>query len=252
MRENKVYVQNTEGERLAGLETFPDEKKDTYPVILLVHGFGVDKHEGGMFDRLTELLAEKGFLVYRFDFSGRGASEGDYADVTLSKLASEIQSFMKFIKAQSFVDTDRIGILAQSFGTENTIVARPDVKTIILMGTVAFPLKVLPPLFGEGYHPEGVSIRKNSSGEVIKINKGYWEDFEKHNLLEEIKYLKGPILFLHGEKDEKVPLENPEALYEAYPDVKEKIIIPGNNHGMKPDRESMHQAVLDWFTKELV
>lgn len=48
MKEIKVSTLNENNEKLVGIETTPDIEKDKYPTVLLVHGFGVTKEEGGM------------------------------------------------------------------------------------------------------------------------------------------------------------------------------------------------------------
>jgi len=51
--ERRVSTVNKSGEKLVGLETLPKTKKEKYPTVILVHGFGVTKHEDGM---LTSFL----------------------------------------------------------------------------------------------------------------------------------------------------------------------------------------------------
>jgi len=56
MIEKKVFTLNEFGEKLVGVETVPDIKKNKYPTVVLVHGFGVDKSEYGMFDGMAQKL----------------------------------------------------------------------------------------------------------------------------------------------------------------------------------------------------
>ena len=80
MLERKVSVINKHNEKLVGIESTPIIQKQKYPTIIVVHGFGSGKHEfKGMFDLLAQHLTEEGFIVYRFDFSGRGESNRDYS-----------------------------------------------------------------------------------------------------------------------------------------------------------------------------
>src|SRR3990167_7129130 len=111
----KVQTENNAGETLVGLENKPEEDRNKYPTVILVHGFGATKEEDGMFDDIAENLADNGILVYRFDFSGRGESEGDYANTSLTKQRDDLKSILDFVKSQPKVDSSRIGILGQSF-----------------------------------------------------------------------------------------------------------------------------------------
>ena len=48
--QTKISTLNEHGEKLVGIETTPLVEKESYPTVILVHGFGVTKEEGGMFD----------------------------------------------------------------------------------------------------------------------------------------------------------------------------------------------------------
>ncbi len=252
MSDKKVSTKNDFGERLIGIETTPVESKDKYATILLVHGFGVTKEEGGMFDDLADYLSQNGFLVYRFDFSGCGGSEGDYSETSLSKLKSDLSEILNFLNKQKRVDSSRLGILAQSLGTSVVVASRPEVRAIVLMGSSAHPKKLLSELFGENYNPDGISSRKRSSGDITHVKPGFWKDFQNYDLVESINGINCPILFIHGSKDEIVPLSEMEKLYDVFKGSKEKLILDGADHGLNPHREKMHEIVRHWFAVHLL
>jgi len=251
MKEIKVRVLNEFGEKLVGLETISSTKKEKYPTVVLVHGFGVTKEEHGMFDNLAKNLSEAGFLVYRFDFSGCGESEGDYSETSLSKLKSDLSKILDFVKSHPKIDNSRIGILAQSFGTTTTVALEPEIKCLIMTGSISHPKEVITRLFGEGYNPEGVSTRTKSDGTITRINPQFWKDFEKYDLLESIKNIHCPILFIHGSKDETVPISEMEVYFQNVNEPKEKIIIEGADHGLEPHQKKVYKIVVDWFKKYL-
>ena len=90
MKEKKIIVLNKYREKLIGLETIPDIKQNQFPAIILVHGFGLNKEEYGMFTDLSKYFSKNNFIVYRFDFSGCGESEGDYSKTSLTKLKFDL------------------------------------------------------------------------------------------------------------------------------------------------------------------
>ena len=252
MREKKVIVLNKFREKLVGLETIPSAEKERYPTVILVHGFGVTKSEYGMFDNLANNLSENGFLVYRFDFSGCGESQGDYSETSLSKLKSDLSKILDFVKSQSKVDGSRIGIHAQSFGTATTIALEPAIQCLVMTGSISHPKEVLSKLFGDGYHPEGISTRTKSEGTITRIKPQFWKDFENYDLLKSIKKIKCPILFIHGSKDDRVPISEMEAYFQNANEPKEKVIIEGADHGLEPQRDKMYKIAVDWFQKWLM
>jgi fermentation-respiration switch protein FrsA (DUF1100 family) len=253
MKETKVSILNGDNEKLIGIETTPSIEKGKYPTVLLVHGFGVTKEEGGMFDELAKNLADAGFLVYRFDFSGRGESDGDYSETSISKQKSDLAKILNFIKTQKIVDAERVGILAQSFGTPVTVALTPNVKTIILMGSVANPNTVSGnPSRWEVLDKNDTSKKIKSNGEVIYIKSQFWKDMANFNLLDSISKIHCPLLFIHGALDSIVPLSEMESYFEKANEPKEKIIIEGADHGMRPHRDKMYKIVIDWFKKQLI
>ena len=192
------------------------------------------------------------FLVFRLDFSGCDESESDYSETSLSKLKSDLSKIFEFIKSQSKVNSSRIGILGQSFGTAVTITLEPKVKCLVMMSSVAHPKETFIKLFGDGYNLNGISTKVKSNGTISKVKPQFWKDFENHKLLESIKNIRSPILFINGEKDDKVPLSEMEAYFEDANEPKEKIIIEGADHGLSPHRDKMYKIVVDWFKRHLV
>lgn len=252
MKETKVSIFNENNEKLVGIKTIPLIEEEKYPTVILVHGFGVTKEESGMFDNLAKNLSKEGILVFRFDFSGCGESGGDYSETSLSKLKSDLSKILEFVKSQSEVDISRIGILGQSFGTSTTITLEPKVKCMILMGSISNPKKHFIKSFRQGYNPEGISTKIKSSGKIIKMKSQFWEYFDNHKLLDSIKNIHCPILFIHGGKDNNVSLSQMEAYFKNANEPKEKIIIDGADHGLRPHRDKMYRIVIDWFKKYLI
>jgi len=246
-----VQTKNDISETLVGIETQPTGDKDKFPTVTLVHGFGATKEESGMFDELAKHLADNGILSYRFDFSGRGESGGNYMDTSLSKQRDDLKSILEFVRSRPLVDTSHLGIVGQSFGTPTSITLHPDIKSLVLMGSFGHAKEVMKNLFGEGYNPSGISTRVKTDGKIVRLNPVFWKDFENHNVLKSIKQIRCPILFIHGSKDDIVPISEMEALYAAANEPKEKVIIKDADHGLEPKRGEMYRIVVNWFKRTL-
>ncbi len=251
MKEQKVQTENKSGEILVGIESLPEQNKNRYPTVVLVHGFGVDKNEDGMFTALAEVLAKTSILSYRFDLSGSGESEGEYIDTSLTKQRDDLKVILEFVKSRPKVDKSHIGILGQSFGTPTSITLNPDIRSLVLMGSFGNVKEIMKTLFAEGYNPSGVSTRVKTDGQIVKLNPTFWKEFSNHNIFNSIKQIKYPILFIHGQKDDIVPVLEMEALFKAANEPKEKVIIAGADHGLEPKRKEMYKVVSDWFMKTL-
>ena len=252
MKEADISIFNKEGEKLAGLMAMPSVKKERYPTVILVHGFDVTKSEFGLFDVLSKSLSDSGFLVYRFDFSGCGDSEGDYSKTSLTKLKDDLSCIIDSVKSQDIVDPENIGILAQSFGTSVFVSLHPDAKAVVLMGSISHPGDVFKKQFqmlGSLYNPDDISIRLRSDGRKTVVRKVFWDDFENYDLPEDIKKIRCPVLFINGSKDTRIPISERDSYFSNANEPKEKVVIEGASHGLNPKRDEVSGIVVEWFKR---
>lgn len=254
-RIEKVFVQNKRNEKLAGLRDLPTIKRDKFPTVILVHGFGANKTEYGMFDDLAERLASNGYQVYRFDSAGLGESEGVYSFTTLTKQVEDLESILNFVKTQPTTDNFRIGLVGMSLGTAVITAFQPkNARAIVYLGSVSEPHKTLKELFGTGYRPDGTSVRITSEGKRVEMYGDFWKDFDNYDLPKLIKNIQSPILFIHGEKDSKVGIESAKLYFDNANEPKESKVIKNSDHGFyEPDeRKEMIDLVEGWFDKYLL
>jgi len=232
--EEKIFIINNSGEKLIGLKTIPLKKKTKNKTAILVHGFGFYKEEDGMFDDLAKILSEQEYLVYRFDFSGCGESEGDFINATLTKLASKIV------------------IISQSFGTCTTIALHPEANCMVMLGSFANARTILADNFGDGFNLNGISEKRRSNGAYLRVKETFWNDLSDYKIDKLVKEIHCPILFTHGDKDPIVPLSEMDILYSNANEPKTKVIIKNADHGMRPKREEMYDNVMEWLSVNLV
>ena len=87
------------------------------PLIVLLHGFvGSKVGEHRLFVKAARYFTEIGYAVFRFDFSGCGESDGDYADVTVTKQLSEVQAVLDYVSKLPEVDANNIILIGHSLG----------------------------------------------------------------------------------------------------------------------------------------
>ena len=122
---------------------------------------------------------------------------------------------------------------------------------MIMMGSVAHPKKTIISRYRKHIDENGISKLPRSSGRILTINKQFWADFDKHDLIHSIQKITCPIFFIHGSEDPIVPLSDMEEYFRVANSPKEKLIIQGADHGLRPHRDIMYKAVTDWFKKYL-
>lgn len=82
--------------------------------VVLVHGAGVTREEGGFFTRLAEGLAAAGVASLRYDLRGHGASEGRQEEVTLSAHLNDIR--VALARVCEATGAANMSLLGTSFG----------------------------------------------------------------------------------------------------------------------------------------
>jgi alpha-beta hydrolase superfamily lysophospholipase len=89
LRSSPTTVRTLDGLHLAGSLVTPGSAADR--AVVLVHGGGVTREEGGFFTRLAAGLAEAGVVSLRFDLRGHGESEGGQEERTLAAHLNDIR-----------------------------------------------------------------------------------------------------------------------------------------------------------------
>ena len=110
--ERDLSFRSLDGLRLAGTLVSPEPASDR--AVVLVHGGGVTREEGGFFTRLAEGLALSGVASLRFDLRGHGESAGRMAELTLAAVLNDIRVALAQIRDAT--GALLVSLLGASFG----------------------------------------------------------------------------------------------------------------------------------------
>jgi len=251
--EKEVSFKNKAGEKLIGYLHKPKSK--TTKGMILAHCFTCSRHVKIM-RHLCDHLAESGFLVLRFDFSGNGDSEGAFEDANYSKEIQDMKSAINFMCDKKGIK--KLGMIGHSMGSAVSILSAKE-KKVNALCTLAgssntasivsiFDQKTLDKIYSEG------QAKVTLFGKKFTMNKEFFEDAEKHDIEEALNKLNKPYCVVHGDKDTIILVANAKRLYKyAKSKKKELHIIKGSDHmfSKKPHFEEMENIVLEWFKKTL-
>lgn len=197
---------------LSGVLHLPEGIQDKkVPLIVLLHGFvGSKVGEHRLFVKAARKFTDKGYAVFRFDFSGCGESDGDYADVTVSKQLSEVQAVLDYVSTLKEVDTKNIILIGHSLGgAVASLTASVDkrIRQLILWSPVAKPYEDITAILGD------TALQAAKALGVFDYNGFYvsqqfLEDLKNHYPLEAIHSYEGQLLVIHAAEDKDVSKEN--------------------------------------------
>lgn len=221
--------------------------------VLMAHCFTCSKDIHTM-TRLAKALTDAGFAAFRFDFTGLGDSEGDFAKRTLSGNVSDVTRAATTLVEMGF---GPCGLLGHSLGGAAAILAAHKLKTVRSVVTVSSPsdathVKHLLAGTEDDFADDGradVTI----GGRTFELEVGFLHDLETHDVLEAVADLDRPYMVVHADDDTVVSVTEGEQLYEAAPHHKRFARYPSGGH-LFGDRDAASQLAEDitaWFSETL-
>ena len=231
VRVEEMWLEN-EGKKIYGKMYLPGEEKDSYPAIILSHGFNSSSvlNEG-----YAESFAKIGFAAYIFDFCGGSPgtqSDGETTEMSVLTEYRDLSAVMDQIKALDYVDGSQLflfGLSQGGFVSAYTAAQRPnDVKGLVLF----YPAFVLQETYFEQYDSVDAIPDEDFESMGVPLGAIYAKDARSFDIYEEIGKYKGDVLICHGDKDTLVPQSYSERAVEVYDNAELKIIQYGE-HGVQ-------------------
>jgi dipeptidyl aminopeptidase/acylaminoacyl peptidase len=213
------------------------------PCIIGLHGLESSKDSRKWLIFESKLYNE-GFGFLRFNFRGCGeklnVSNGKFEETTLTSRIKDFKAALNFLKQYGKIDLSRIGVIGSSFGGVVAIAAQE--KNVKALVTLATPYRL----------NENFILKREeeycilSSGRKLRME--FFKDLQKYDLLKLIKQ-SPPILIIHGESDELIPVEHAYKLFKAAKEPKKLEIIKGADHSFS-NIEHLNKLIelsINWF-----
>jgi len=216
------------GQRLSGVLEAPDGPARGYAVF--AHCFTCAKSSLAA-TRISRALAAKGIGVLRFDFTGLGQSEGEFADTTFSSDVADLSAAVQAMEAAGFHASLLVG---HSLGGAAVLAAAGGLPQITSMATLGAPFDVahVTGQFGASLAAiiEHGEAQVNLGGRPFTVRRGFVDDLAHHDQAARIAALHRPLLILHAPRDAVVGIHNASAIFMAAQHPKSFVSLDDADH----------------------
>jgi len=237
MKNTKLEIINKKGYKLQSYLELPANQKPSYYAIF-AHCFSCSSSFSAV-RNITRSLTNFGFGVVRFDFTGLGRSEGEFAESYFSANVDDLLAVNDFMKMNYDAPSLLIG---HSLGGAAVIVAASKLDNIKAVATIGAPSTVghVTHLFSHNISEikEKGEVEVHIGGRPFKINEEFVNDFSKTDLPKTIKKLRKPILVMHAPTDTIVGIENAREIYNNAKHPKSFISLDNADHLLSNSRDS--------------
>ena len=240
MPTERFQFAGSEGELLAASLDLPEREPIAYA--LFAHCFTCGKDVLAA-RRIAVALAAKGIAVLRFDFTGLGSSEGDFANSTFSSNVADLVRAADHLRATRKGATILIG---HSLGGAAILAAAgriPDAKAVVTIAAPSDPAHVTG-LFADRIE----DIRKHGKVEVslagrpFHIKREFLDDIAEHGLMEHVAGLHKALLVMHAPTDDTVGIDNATRIFVAAKHPKSFVSLADADHLLTRSRDAGYVA----------
>jgi len=245
----KVEFPGTDGLMVAGLLETPDSSPHSFA--LFAHCFTCGKDVLSA-SRIARALVARGYAVLRFDFTGLGSSDGDFANSNFSSNVNDLVLAADFLRENYRAPSLLIG---HSLGGSAVLVAAhsmEEVKGVATIGAPSDPQHVVKQ-FGcnlDEINQSGVA-EVRLAGRPFTIKKQFLEDLAAQHQSGNIAELKKALIVFHSPVDETVSIKEAEIIYRAAKHPKSFVSLDDADHLLTKARDAEYVAITiaAWATR---
>jgi putative redox protein len=234
------------GDKLAAALDLPDGEPRAYALFAHCFSCGKDTHAAR---RIAMALTAHGIAVLRFDFTGLGSSEGDFANTTFSSNVADL------VRAAAHLRETRQApalLIGHSLGGAAVLAAAseiPDAKAVVTIAAPSDPAHVTG-LFEDSLD----DIRKQGSAEVslagrpFRIKSSFLDDVAEQRLLDKVAHLHKALLVMHSPVDDTVGIDNATRIFMTAKHSKSFVSLDHADHliSNKDDAGYIAGVIASW------
>jgi uncharacterized OsmC-like protein/alpha/beta superfamily hydrolase len=251
MRSERFEFPNSKGEKLAAVLDLPLGEPTAFA--LFAHCFTCGKDNRAA-KRIAERLSVDGIAVLRFDFTGLGGSEGEFANTHFSSNVDDLVAAADHLRQTRAAPAILIG---HSLGGAAVLAAAHRIANARCVVTVAAPSD---PAHVTGLFKDQVgAIRDKGEVEVtlagrpFKIRREFLDDVAEQMLMDRVAHLQKALLIFHSPTDDVVGIDSASHIFLAAKHPKSFVSLAGADHllSKRSDAGYVADVIAAWAERYL-
>ena len=228
IKNERVRFPGALGYELAARLDRPQEAPRAYA--LFAHCFTCSKDLKAT-ARISRALVERGIAVLRFDFTGLGESEGDFADTNFSSNLEDLLAAVDYMRSNHRAPKLLIG---HSLGGAAVLATAGRVPEALAVATLGAPSDT--GHLGEGILRSAPELEAAEQAEVVlagrpfRVRRQLIDDLAGQNVLSAVRRLDKPLLILHSPVDDVVDVDHARRIYQAAKHPKSFVSLDDADH----------------------
>lgn len=252
MNTKRVTFPNSRGELLAARLELPDDEQPL-AYALFAHCFTCSKDQKAAV-HISRSLSSRRIAVLRFDFTGLGESEGEFAATTFSSEVNDLVAAARFLEQEH--QPPRL-LIGHSLGGAAVLAAAAQIPTTVAVVTIAAPFHPAKVKGLLGETPERIVMDGQATVRIgerdFTIRKSFLDDLEAQQPIQILKGLKAALLVMHSPGDMVVGIDNAATIYKAASHPKSFVSLDTADHLLSDNRDSCYagEVIATWAGRYL-
>ncbi|MCK1651296.1 OsmC family protein [Bradyrhizobium sp. 149] len=228
------------GHQLSAALELPDGEPAAFA--LFAHCFTCGK-DALAAKRISVALAAKGIAVLRFDFTGLGSSEGDFANSTFSSNVADLVRAADHLRSVRKAPSILIG---HSLGGAAILAAAGQIPEATAVATIAAPSD---PAHVTGLFKEHIDdirtqgeVEVSLAGRPFRIKREFLDDIAEHELMKDVSGLHKALLVMHSPVDDTVGIDNATKLFVSARHPKSYVSLDHADHLLTKAADALYAA----------
>lgn len=240
MRSKKITFEGAYGDELAARIDLPDGEATTFA--LFAHCFTCSKNLR-VVTNISKTLNKRGFGVLRFDFTGLGESEGDFAETNFSSNIEDLIAAAEYMASRYQAPEVLIG---HSLGGAAVLQAAAKIKESKAVATIGAPSDPEHVKTNFGAKLDEIESRGKATvtlaGRDFTIKKQFIDDLKASRMDKKIKNLDRALMIFHSPADTIVGIDNAAHIYKMARHPKSFVSLDDADHLLKKEEDGIYVA----------